>query len=224
MSSVNNIKKRVIDELKWDPRIKADRVDVSVTSDGNVVLTGKVASYSAKNAAEQDLLMLQDVTSVKNELEVKHLTSVKPPFDGEIKSHIMSTLGSANDIDADQIDVSVQSGYAELSGMQSTYWKKMKAENLVSEVGGVIEIDNNIEVKLQEGADDKQIAFEISKALKHDDIDADQITIRVNNGVVSLSGKLPNWNLYNALLRKATFTKGVKDVNNDLIVKNYLYH
>lgn len=48
-------------------------------------------------------------------------------------------------------------------------------------------------------------------------IDPEKITVTVNNGIVTLSGSVPNWTAYRLAEDDALNTSGVIDVNNKLI-------
>src|SRR3954471_20320010 len=60
----------VTEELRWDPRIDAERI--AVTADGRPInLRGTVHSYSANGNAEKIAREIRGVASVKNVLEVR---------------------------------------------------------------------------------------------------------------------------------------------------------
>src|ERR1700687_4291789 len=61
---------RVVEELKWDPSVNAEKIGVNV-SDGVVTLMGTVASYAEKVACEKAVKRVKGVKGVAEEIEVK---------------------------------------------------------------------------------------------------------------------------------------------------------
>lgn len=221
--SVNQLKQDVIDELHWDSRVNAEAIQVEINSNGVIELKGKVPSYTAKRAAEQDAKLLSGVSSVVNELEVLFPSSVKPPKDDDIFSRVLNILRSSSDINSEKIDISVESGFVTLRGIVDSYWKKIKAENIVSDINNVIDVNNELKVEPQEKRTDKDIAEDIYEALGRSVIvNIKDIVVTVKKGVVELSGTLKNWKTHNSIIRAVTFTNGVKEIKNDLLIKSYL--
>src|SRR5438132_13959169 len=64
------IQKNVLEELKWEARVKPSEIGVTV-KDGVVTLVGTIDSYSKKWNAEEIALRVAGVRTVVNELEVK---------------------------------------------------------------------------------------------------------------------------------------------------------
>ena len=109
--SMEQIKKDIRDELHRDPRVSDRDVEVEVSTKGKVILRGSVPKFTAKRAADQDAKSVKKVSSVINELKVLHPSSVHPPFDSRIRKDIIRSLRLLDDINSDQIDVSVKSGH-----------------------------------------------------------------------------------------------------------------
>jgi hypothetical protein len=63
------IQRDVLDELKWDTRVRPNEIGVAV-KDGIVTLTGRVDSYSKKLAAEATAHRVHNVKAVVNDIEV----------------------------------------------------------------------------------------------------------------------------------------------------------
>src|SRR5258708_5491547 len=64
------LQRNVMDQLKWDARIKPTEIGVTV-KDGVVTLVGTVDSYMKKWTAEEIALRVAGVKAVANELSVK---------------------------------------------------------------------------------------------------------------------------------------------------------
>ncbi|MGZ5021530.1 MAG: BON domain-containing protein, partial [Chthoniobacterales bacterium] len=68
--SDEQLQQDVLDELRWDARVKPNEIGVAV-KDGVVVLTGWVDSYSKKWAAEEAALRVRGVKALANDIEVR---------------------------------------------------------------------------------------------------------------------------------------------------------
>lgn len=221
MSDQEQIRNNIIEELRWDPRVEVKDIEIKMEN-GTVILTGTVKSFNEKRAAEQDIRTLKNVTAVKNKLEVLHRSSVHPEFDSEIQQEILRNLRKDEDIEAKSIEIDVNSGYVTLKGTQKSYWTKVKAENLASDVTGVIDVFDRIEVQPPEERDDKMIAHDIVHALTRSAfINPENIVVDVKDGKVRFSGKVKDWKAYTTATRAAVFTEGVTGIDNKLVITDY---
>jgi BON domain len=87
------LQRDVLDELKWEPSVDAAHLGVAV-KDGIVTLTGHVASYAQKYAAERAAKRVLGVRAVANELDVK-LTGSSRRTDEDIAAAAVSALKSS---------------------------------------------------------------------------------------------------------------------------------
>jgi len=96
-----------------------------------------------------------------------------------------------------EIGVTAKDGVITLTGTVDGFSKKTEAENAAKGVVGVKAVAEEIKVKFKSAfgkKDDSEIASEILKALKwNTQTPSDKITIRVENGWVTLEGEL-EWN------------------------------
>ncbi len=212
------IKQDVVRELTWDYRVNAADISVNV-SNGVVTLTGSVPSYTARNFATSDAWGIAGVKSVNNLLTVTFPTTVTVPTDTEIKSNVESTLTWNASVDSTAIDVSVTNGTVTLEGTVDEYWQRWKAEDLVSDLSGVITVENHLTVVPTESYVDKDIAEDIEAALERNlYVDAENVTVKVENGAVTLTGTLPTYNARRRAYSAAANTLGVVEVNNNIVV------
>jgi hypothetical protein len=65
-----DIQRDILDELKWDMRVRPNEVGVAV-KDGIVTLTGWVDSYMKKLAAESAAHRVHGVKAIANDIEVR---------------------------------------------------------------------------------------------------------------------------------------------------------
>jgi osmotically-inducible protein OsmY len=215
----DEIKKRIQEHLSWDNRIDGLGIHVKV-SNGKVTLTGQVSSYCARRAAESDARSIEGVTSVDNQLDIPYSQNVDVRGDGLLKSDVEKILDCNSDIDANNIDVAVSAGQVTLDGHVDAYWKKVMAAQLVSNISGVIRINNKLSVVPYESVSDEIIARDVVEALERNvNVDPRSVTVKVENGKVTLSGFAPNLAASRAAVEMAHYTSGVKDVVDQIVMK-----
>lgn len=212
------IKKDVVDEFYWDDRIDASNINVTV-NDGIVTLTGEVPSYSTLSLAKSAAWGISGVLNVIDELTVKYATPPALPTDAELKARVVNILTWDPDIDETAIVVSVKDLILTLEGTVDAYWKKFLAESKVYGLHGVLGIVNKLAVVPTHRITDENIARDIVSSLDRDIlVDAEEVTVEVDDGIVALMGKVPSWASKRAAELDATVTAGVIDVNNKLSV------
>jgi osmotically-inducible protein OsmY len=210
------IKKQVVEHLYWDDRVNA--ADVRVTSvDGRVVLAGSVPSHMALQAAERDAWSVPGVKSVNNRLIISYAAVPAVPADDEVAATIQSKLLWNSNIDPSTIDISVAAGIVTLEGTVDSYRKKMKAEILAYDVIGVTLVENRLAVVPSRDIVDEVIGEAIVDALDRSGaFDFDTLDVQVENGVVTLSGTVPDARVLRAARDAAAHTPGVVDVRSEL--------
>lgn len=212
------IKQEIIDQLTWDDQLDASKISVSVQN--NIVrLEGSAPNYASKLAAEKDASSVANVISVENMLEVKSPKERTRPSDTLINSNIESKLLSDSRIDASKIKSETKDGVVTLSGTVDKYWQRRIAEDIAASSDGVILVENKLSVKLLQSADDAKIETAIKNACKRNAIiDGDLINVRVNDGVVILSGKIPNNHVKREVNDIALFTTGVANIVDEMTI------
>jgi osmotically-inducible protein OsmY len=124
---------------------------------------------------------------------------------------------------AAEIGVTAKNGVVSLTGVVDSYAKKLEAENAAKKVIGVKAIVENIEVKFQNSwtKSDLEIANEVLDALKSNwSVPKDKVTVKVENGWLTLEGELP-WNYQKEAAKSAVnFLAGVKGVTNNIKIKS----
>jgi osmotically-inducible protein OsmY len=113
--------------------------------------------------------------------------------DHKLRQHVIAELDFEPCLDASHIAVGVHDGVVTLSGSVSSYADKLAAERASKRVFGVRAIAQEIEIRLpsdKKTADD-EIAKRAADILRwRVGVPADQITIKVEKGVVSLAGEV----------------------------------
>src|SRR6266852_4236793 len=130
----------VVNALKWDAFIPADKIDVTV-SKGWVTLKGEVEFGFQRRAAERAVQRLSGVKGVSNLITIKPLLS---PTD--LKQKIEKALVRNAETDARHITVEVQGSKVILYGTVRSYAEKQEAEDTVWCAPGVSEVENRIVV------------------------------------------------------------------------------
>ena len=186
---------------------------------GEVTLTGAVSNLTARNAATADAWEIAGVKRVLNLLTVRFPPAFAVPSDETIEDSVQVTLSCHPDVYSEAIDVSVTGGVVTLEGTVNAYWKRWKAENLVSDLSGVRDIENRLTVVPTESRLDQQVAEEIEAALVRNlHIDPDRVTVKVENGRVRLTGSVETYYGRARAYEAAANTAGVIEIDNDVVV------
>jgi len=210
------IKKSVVDTLYWDSRVDSSDIHVEVT-DGIVTLRGTVPSYGVKEAALFDAWKVPGVKKVNNDSFVRFPSTAKTLTDSQIEESINKQLKWNDSTSDENIHVKVKKGEVILEGHVDAYWKIFRAQQIASSVLGVIDIDNKLTVVPTEAITDQVIATDIMNAIDRSyAVNAEDVNVEVNDGIVTLSGKLPNRGAYETALECAYNTFGVKDIKDRL--------
>jgi len=142
--------------------------------------------------------------------------------DLEIKDDVLEELAWQPNIDETEIGVIVEKGVVTLRGIVDNYTKKVAAEKAVKSVKGVKAVAEDIEVKYGTNykKTDKEIAKATVNALKWNSaVPEEDITIKVENEWVHLSGEV-NWTYQkDAAKRAVQDLLGVKGVVNLITLK-----
>lgn len=212
------IKRDLVDELYWDYRVDASNVKAEV-SGGKVRLTGTVPSYSARNAAVAAAWGIDGVEEVADRLTVRFPPSLVTPTDADIEANARRTLAWNSEVYSAAIDVAVTGGVVRLEGTVDAYWKRWKAEDLVSNLRGVIDVENHLTVAPTESFVDRDVAKDIEAALERNlYIDAEEVTVKVEDGSVTLTGTVPSYYARGRAYDAAALTPGVIEVDNNTVI------
>jgi len=195
--------------------------DIKVqVKNSKAILKGSVSDYTTLNVAERDAWIVEGVKKVKNNLKVKIPSELTIPTDSKIESNIEDLLRLDFDINPDNIDISVKNGVVRLEGTVNSLWKKYRAEEIASDVLGVLDLINKIKIVPTEKQIDENIADDIIRALDRSyRIDVDDVNIKVRNGKVTVSGTIPNWIVYTNIIDIIRFTPGTREIEDKLVIE-----
>jgi osmotically-inducible protein OsmY len=193
MKTNEELRKDVIDELKWEPLLRDVVSGIGVAAnDGVVTLSGLVNTYSQKLAAEQAAQRVAGVTVVAVDLEVK-ITGLHQKTDIEIADAIKNALKWNTAVQEDLIEVKVDNGWVTLEGTAEWEYQKRSAEQSVRDLIGVRGVSNKVTVKstvLNPGEIKRRISAALHRSAT---VDASNIVLEIHGSRVTLTGKVRSW-------------------------------
>jgi len=214
MKTDSELQQDVMNELKWEPTIKAAEIGVGVT-DGVVTLSGYVDSVYKKWAAERAAARVFGVKAVAEELKVRLPSSLKRS-DEDIAQAASTALEWNVAVPYDRVKVQVQDGVVTLSGEVDWWYQKDAAEDTVRKLVGVALLSNWITikpaVKPQDVKDKIESAFRRNALL-----DARRVRVEVRGGKVILRGSVRNWAEREQVERAAWAAPGVSEVESHIV-------
>ena len=203
----------VSDELAWDPAINATNVGVTV-HEGVVTLTGHLDSFAEKHAVERAVRRIGGVRGIAMELEVKLPTS-QQRSDSEIALAATAALRLNSLVPDGKVQVAVENGWVTLTGEVDWGYQFASAEQSIRPLPGVRGLYNRVTIKPRVSSGD--IGAQITAALTRQATrEARHIDIKVEGGVVTLSGKVHSLAEHDAAVGVAFAAKGVSHVVDHL--------
>jgi len=145
--------------------------------------------------------------------------------DVQIREDVLDELMWEPMLKPSEIGVAVKDGIVTLSGYVNDYSKKLAAEKAVKRVKGVKAVAEDIQVRLpfEMQKDDEEIAVEVVNALKwNTNIPDEKISIKVDNGWVTMEGELEWQYQRDAALSAVRDLIGINGVINLLKLKPVL--
>jgi osmotically-inducible protein OsmY len=206
-----HLQQRVVDALEFEPSVDAAHIGVSVDK-GVVTLSGHVASYAEKFAAERVVRQVKGARAIAQELEIR-LASDKKVADDEIAQRATHILQWDQIVRASPIAVKVEHGVVTLDGEVEWQFQRAEAEYDVRKLSGVRGVVNNIAVVPRIRPDD--VHAKIRAALERNaEVEANHITVSVSGGKVTLGGKVNAWTERETVERAAWSAPGVTEVED----------
>lgn len=206
----------IMNELDFEPRIKAAHIGVIVEKDV-VTLSGHVSSYAEKLAAEDAVRRVRGVRAVATEIEIRH-PSDKKIADDEIARRAVDILAWDATVPRNAVKITVNNGRVTLSGNVSWQFERKAAEDQVRKLSGVKGVINNI--RMTPSISPADIKVRIENAFRRNaEFEADAVVVSVDGGTVGLDGVIHDWAERDAAERAVWSVAGVTDVRNRLTIR-----
>jgi hyperosmotically inducible periplasmic protein len=216
MKTQEQIKQDIVNQLTWDSRVDSSNIKVTV-DDGEVTLTGTVPSYTASSIAWDIANSVSGVRDVENLLTIKFPSAFLTPSDEQIASNIEQMLAWNYDVNEEDIAVTVKSGHVTLEGTVGSFWQKVSAESDAEYASGVLAVTNKLAVVPTDKISDKILGERIVNRIENSTIaDLDKIDIVVEDGLVTLTGTVPSWYVWNSVYDAVQYTEGVIAIDDNL--------
>lgn len=227
------IKDQIGKLIKEDQSLENSRISVKSVDKGVVLLAGSAASDIDLLTAVSHASMVQGVRHVSTAIKLPGASakakapSNKAPgkasaryMDVETTTAVKLQLMAAQDVPAMDINVDTTNGFVTMFGIVPTAQAKLAAENAARKVGGVRNLDNQLEVVADsrrevvdaKDADmDKDVKRELGRVAAFKKID-----VETKNGVVRLTGTVGGSLDQLSAVIVARSVSGVRAVQNDL--------
>lgn len=210
------LQRLVREALEWEPGVDAAHVGVAV-DEGVVTLSGHVASYAEKLAAEHAVARIRGVRGLTETLAVR-IPATDDYADDLIADRARRLLDWNVTVPADAVSIIVERGHLTLEGTVESYAQKRAAERALRKLGGLAGIHNRL--RIQPPARPASIHDGIDAALRRDaTFDGREITVEVDGGRVVLSGEVGSWRERELAAETAYATAGVTAVENLITVR-----
>lgn len=217
MKPDSQLRSDVEDELAAEPSVNATAIGVAA-EEGVVTLSGHVASYAEKLAAERCAGRVWGAKAVVSELDIK-LPGSSRITDEDIARAAINALAWHSLIPPDRIKVAVGSGWVTLEGGVNWHYQKAAAHDVVCHLRGVRGITNKIVIEPASVANAVKAHIEamlrrrFGKPMGHVKIETRCDHVMLRGSVSSLAERAQ-------VERAAWTTPGVCHVDNNLAVEH----
>lgn len=210
----------IVDYIKdqLEEKMQASAMDINVFSkDGIVHMSGMVDVLAEKKLAEDIAKNIDGVKMIDNSITIAMDSNITDKhMEKEVSnrlldaSHRESLLG---------VGVKVEDGVANLIGSTDTLQQAHDAMDLASQVRGIKDVVNNINISTSEKYDDVVINSRITQALSTTDLSYQDIAHTVRNGKATLDGYVDSRDQMETAKEIAMGVEGVKKIINRIKVR-----
>jgi osmotically-inducible protein OsmY len=209
------LRRRVIQELEWDPAVDATHLDVGV-HDGIVTLTGTASSPAARAAAEAAVKGVRGVRAVVESIVVR-ADEARQRTDEALATAAVAALERAR-VPRDRVTITVEAGIIRLEGEVESLHQQDTVVRTISRLTGVRDLKNDLRVASQPQTSELKTAVKAALA-RSAGLDASAIDVRALDRRVMLLGSVGSWSAFAEAERIAWDTPGVEAVENDLMIR-----
>lgn len=220
----HEIRTEIEESLRWNALVDDSLISVTV-NDGKVTLSGIVGSSAERQEASIDA-WVSGVKDVKDDLQVERWARddrfrddkyVDKP-DEKIEDALNLALFYDPRVLSTNVNVSIDNGVATLTGAVDSVTAKRSAESTARNTVGVWTVDNLLKVRT-ESVTDAAVAQRVRNALANATlVDRYELTVRVDHGVVTLTGLVDTYFEKMRADDVAADVAGVIHVNNNVYV------
>jgi osmotically-inducible protein OsmY len=217
MKSDSQLKKDVLEELKWEPSVNATHLGVEV-NDGIVTLAGHVDSYAEKFHAERAAQRVAGVRALAVEMDVHLPGGLSPRSDADVARSTENALEWMTDLPKGGVKVTVENGWITLTGEVDHDYQRRDATRGVRYLLGVTGVSDQITLTPQtisQGDVKSSIEGALHRRAK---ADAKDIVVAVDGTQVTLTGNVSSWSERELAKHSAWSTRGVQSVVDKLTV------
>lgn len=197
-------------DVKGDRQMNGCKVEVAVEGDV-VTLSGTALSLQQAERAVARAKATEGIRAVVN-----HVRIVDPVAkDGMLAERVKQKLNKSAAIDAKRVQVSVDKRRALLRGQIGSWDEQELAREIATEIPGIKQVDNRLEVTFDTVRTDAQIKAQLEYIIADDPLYAGiTIDVRVKDGVVDLGGAVGSMSEKDQLVHRSHVT-GVTGVKTD---------
>ena len=207
----------VLEELRDEPTVDASQIGVAA-KDGVITLTGVVATYAEKLAAEEAAKRVYGVRGVADDVTVR-LPDDKRRTDADVAKAVLDALRWHSLVPDDMVTVTVDRGWLTLEGTVDWQYQRDAAAKAVQHLTGVRGVNNLISLKPHVQISESEVKRRIYDAFRRSaELEARRIGIDARDGVVVLHGNVRDWAEVQEAQRAAYAVPGVVEVENRLAV------
>ncbi|MEX3639111.1 BON domain-containing protein [Paraburkholderia sp. BR14320] len=215
MKTDRQLQREVEEELEWDPAVTATDIGVEVTN-GVVTLSGHPPSFAEKLAAEKAAQRVAGVKAVAVDMQVR-LPKPDQHSDEDVAGAVHAILYWSVAVPHDAIKIQVEKGWVTLTGMVDWAYQRHIVARAVGQMRGIRGLTNAIEVRRKVATD--EISKKIEEAMRrHAEREVRHIGVDVNDGTVTLTGKVGSYAERKVVRGVAWSAPGVCAVVDDLVV------
>ncbi len=212
----SQLQKDVIDELKWDSATAVCEIGVAA-KDGVVTLSGQVASYAKKLAAEIAAERVAGVRAIAEDLTVR-LPSSDERTDTDIAHAAVNALKWDIDVPDELIKFKCENGWVTLEGKVRSHFERQATERALRHLTGVKGLTNRLMLETPHALP-QDVSRKIKAALHRSaELDASHIDVESFDGRVTLKGTVRSWAERMDAERAAWSAPGVTAIDDQLTV------
>jgi osmotically-inducible protein OsmY len=205
----------VRDAWSYDPRVPEDSLSVDV-EEQVAYLDGTVDNLTSKRWAGRDARNTIGVVRVRNLIRVRpSVTADREELGAEVERALLADP-LLEDL---AVTVLMRNRKVYLYGKTDTHLQMRRAEDAAASVPGVVEVENNLEVRRSETWKcDGEIKQDIEDQLQWSFfVDPGRIQVTVKDGIATLTGAVSTWQELTSAVENA-FEGGAEVVRSRLVV------